>query len=211
MIRLVQRTLIIPRGDTGYFTIPQYAAANQNNKAIFTIFDPKTHTKIFEKQVDTDQELLNISFTHFDTVNLPVGKYKWDIKYYDNPTIVDEKVVDGVEVNSYYSAFSLPDCEIRETGDNLLTADDAPISTLTPSQLNVVNKLITELRETLAQTHTNVSHYPKIVEGYWYVWDATSSQFVNTNVSAEPIMDEYVKYEELTSLSQEDITDVIGE
>lgn len=35
------------------------------------------------------------------------------------------------------------------------------------------------------QTDTNVTHYPKIVDEYWYVWDATQNDFVNTGVDAE--------------------------
>lgn len=159
MIRLIQRTLIIPRGDTGFFTIPQLSAANAQNTAIFTIFDPITHTKIFDKQIDTSEDVLTISLTHFDTVNLPVGKYKWDIKFYENPVILDNAVVSGTEVNSYYSAFSLPDCEIRQTGDALLTADDAPIATLSPASLNVVNNLINELKNTLDTIQSLLSQY----------------------------------------------------
>lgn len=208
MIRLIQRTLIIPRGDTGFFTIPQFTAASPNNVAVFTIFDPTTHTKIFDKIISTSEDLLTISFTHFDTVNLPVGKFKWDIKYYENPTIIDNQIVDGVEVNSYYSAFSLPDCEIRQTGDALLTSDDAPVSTLSPSQLNIVDRLLNELRSTLQQMQTNVSHYPKIVDTYWYVWDAEHEQWVNTGVKAQPEMNEYVRHDELVALSEEEIQEI---
>lgn len=211
MIRLVQRTLIIPRGDTGFFTIPQLVAADAENTAIFTIFDQKTHTKIFEKAIDTSEDMLTISFTHFDTVNLPVGKYKWDIKFYKDPTFLDNELVDGIEVNSYYSAFGLPDCEIRETGDRLLTAEDAPVATLSPIQLNVLNNLIAELRTTLAQIESNVSHYPKIVDTMWYVWDAANGDWVNTGVRAEPAMNEYVRHDELESLSNTDILNILDE
>ena len=34
------------------------------------------------------------------------------------------------------------------------------------------------------QTDTNVTHYPKIVDGYWYVWNARQNDFVNTGVEA---------------------------
>ena len=211
MIRLVQRTLIIPRGDTGFFTIPQIAAADPNNIAVFSIFDPVKHTKIFEKQVDASGEILTINFTHFDTVNLPVGKYKWDIKFYQNPTIIDDQLVDGTEVNSYYSAFSLPDCEIRQTGDQLLTADDAPVSTMSPTQLNIVNSLVAELQAVLAQIQSNVSHYPKIVDLYWHVWDAENQQWVNTGIKAQPTMDEYVRHDELASIGSDEINSILSE
>lgn len=185
MIRLVQRTLIIPRGDTGFFSIPQLVTSNASNVAVFTIFDPIMHTKIFDKQVSTGEEMLTIGFSHFETVNLPVGKFKWDIKIYQEPVFENNIVIDGIEVDSYYSAFALPDCEIRQTGDALLTADDAPTSTLSPSELNLIGSLIQELRAAVQQTRENVSHYPIIREGYWYVWDATASEYVNTNVRAE--------------------------
>ena len=209
MIRLVQRTLIIPRGDTGSFSIPQLSAADGSNTAVFTIFDPITHTKVFDKQVSTSEEVLTVNFTHFDTVNLPIGKYKWDIKFYKDPTFLNDELVDGVEVNSYYSAFSLPDCEIRQTGDSLLTAEDAPIATVSPSQLNIVSNLISELQAVLVQMQTNVSHYPKIVDLYWHVWDAENQQWVNTGIKAQPEMNEYVRHDELGELSAQDVNDII--
>ena len=35
------------------------------------------------------------------------------------------------------------------------------------------------------QSETNVTHYPKIVDEYWYVWDASQNDFVNTGVDAK--------------------------
>lgn len=37
------------------------------------------------------------------------------------------------------------------------------------------------------QSATNVIHYPKVVDGYWYVWDASKSEYVNTNVDARGV------------------------
>ena len=51
MIRLVQRRLIIPRGDTGSFSISDII--NKENfyydVAVLTIWDEKTNKKIYEK------------------------------------------------------------------------------------------------------------------------------------------------------------------
>lgn len=143
MIRIVQRKLIIPRGDTGTFTIPATMAAS-GDVAIFTIFDCITHSKIFEKAVQSDTNNYVIEFTHNDTVNLKPGKYVWDIKFYKNPQYLDNELVNGDEVNSYYAGYTLPDCEIRETGDTLLTSDDAPTSTISPESLNIINAAINE-------------------------------------------------------------------
>ena len=118
MIRLIQRRLIIPRGDTGSFTIPAITTLDVNDVVVFSIFDPLTHRKIFQKRISALGQVLNIVFSHNDTANLQPGKYVWDIKYYKNPTIVDDEIVDSEEVNSYYAGFSLPVCEIRETAED---------------------------------------------------------------------------------------------
>lgn len=119
MIRLIQRRLIIPRGDTGSFTIPTLSTVDATDIAIFSIFDPLTHRKIFQKHITPEGQVLNIVFSHNDTSNLPSGKYVWDIKFYKSPIFnEDGEIVDGEEVNSYYAGFSLPVCEIRETAED---------------------------------------------------------------------------------------------
>ena len=151
MIRLAQRHLIIPRGDTGTFSIPMLATTNTGDYSVFTIFDPLLHKKIFEKIMTVNDGVLSIDFTHNDTVNLPVGEYVWDIKFYKNALIVDDVFVNGDEVDSYYAAFKLPICEIRETGDSLLMADDAPESKISPTQLNIITAAINDMeRDKLA-------------------------------------------------------------
>ena len=37
------------------------------------------------------------------------------------------------------------------------------------------------------QSETNVTHYPKIIDDYWYVWDASNEEYVNTNVDASGV------------------------
>ena len=49
MIRLIKRRLIIPRGDTGSFTIPTLTTVEQGDVAVFSVFDPLTRTTILEK------------------------------------------------------------------------------------------------------------------------------------------------------------------
>ena len=50
MIRLIQRRLIIPQGDTGTFTIPTQGSVSQGDQAVFAIYDNLTHTTVLEKQ-----------------------------------------------------------------------------------------------------------------------------------------------------------------
>lgn len=147
MIRLVQRKLIIPRGDTGTFSVPVLSADRAGDVAVFTIFDKMTQRKIYSKLINSEKGVFNIRFNHSDTVNLPAGKYYWDIKFYQNPVFVDDELVDGQEIDSYYAAFSIPECEIRETGDVMLAADDAPNALLEPNQLNIVNGALSAIQE----------------------------------------------------------------
>ena len=188
MIRLIQRRLIIPRGDTGSFSIPVLSKGGTNNIAVFTIFDETTRTKMFQKIISGEGDVLTIAFTHSDTVNLKPGKYVWDIKYYKNPEYIDDELVNGEEINSYYAGFSLPVCEIRETADNYLVSPEAPTATLSPEQLEIVTGAIHSLNEAIRKTQENVEHYPEIRDEVWYTWDAELGDYVNTGVRANGIV-----------------------
>lgn len=48
---------------------------------------------------------------------------------------------------------------------------------LTLSQETIINQLLYLMQ-------SNVEHYPKIENGYWYVWNAEEQEFVNTGVQA---------------------------
>ena len=37
------------------------------------------------------------------------------------------------------------------------------------------------------QSEANVTHYPKVINNCWYVWDATNEEYVNTNVDARGV------------------------
>lgn len=209
MIRLVKRQLIIPRGDTGSFAIPKLVQ-NVNGVAIFSILDPLTHTLVFQKEITSNNENLIIEFSHEETVNLPIGDFLWDIKYYVNPVYADGKIIDGEEIDSYYAGFSLPVCEIRQTGDSLLMADNAPGATLSINQLNLISHALAELTTAVQQTQTNVTHYPIIVDRHWYLWDATQEDYVDTGVAAEPDLELYVRVEDLTAITTEELDDIIN-
>lgn len=159
MIRLIQRRLIIPRGDTGEFSIPAITNKNTGDVAIFTIFDPLTQGRILQKKIDVTDNVLTIKFNHNETVNLPVGKFVWDIKFYANPVFVDNELVDGEEIDSYYAAFTLPVCEIRQTGDNLLVSDSAPQGVLAPNELNILTSTLNAMREYVEQVQENLDLY----------------------------------------------------
>jgi len=120
MIRLIQRRLIIPRGDTGSFTIPAQGTVEEGDIAVFSIYDPMIRKTVLEKEIAIEGELITIPFEHDDTVDLESKKYLWDIKIYKNPQRdEDGLLINGDEINSYYAAFSLPVCEIKEVAQNV--------------------------------------------------------------------------------------------
>lgn len=122
MIRMVQRRLIIPRGDTGSFSIPLLTGVAAGDVAVFSIYDTLTHSTVFEKEITLDgtEEQLVIPFVHQDTVNLQAKKYVWDIKIYNGPVRDEDGIlIDGAAINSYYASFSLPVCEIKEVAENV--------------------------------------------------------------------------------------------
>ena len=113
MIRLAQRRLIIPRGDTGSFSVPALIdeVPGAEMIAVFSIFNERK--RIWTHEYPVSGGMVRIGFEHNDTEQFPLGKYYWDIKIYVNPRY-DESglLIDGDEVHSYYAGFQLPECEI---------------------------------------------------------------------------------------------------
>ena len=116
MIRLAQRRLIIPRGDTGSFSVPALIdeIPDANIIAVFSIFNEQK--RIWTHEYPVSGGMVTISFEHEDTKDLPIGQYYWDIKIYVNPRYDDSGLlIDGDEVHSYYAGFKLPECVIALT------------------------------------------------------------------------------------------------
>ena len=118
MIRLIGRRLIIPRGDTGSFTIPTQGTVSTGDLAIFSIYDPLTQTTVCEKIIDATNETLTFYFSHNDTVNIePSERYQWDIKLYREPEYDENNnLIGGADIDSYYAAFGkdMPKCVIKQ-------------------------------------------------------------------------------------------------
>ena len=123
MIRLIGRRLVIPRGDTGSFTIPTQGTVEQGDLAIFSIYDPLTQTTVCEKIIDATEETLTFNFTHADTVKIePSDRYQWDIKIYRNPEYDENNnLINGEEIDSYYAAFgkNMPKCVIKQVAQRV--------------------------------------------------------------------------------------------
>ena len=132
MIRLVQRRLIIPQGDTGTFTIPTQGTVTSGDKAIFSIYDNLLHKVILEKKIDADAEEGKLTFT-FDSNDTIITKhgeqiepdergmrYSWDVTILRNPTFDEnDELIHADSVDSYYAAFSLPPCIIKKVTRNV--------------------------------------------------------------------------------------------
>ena len=70
MIRLIQRRLIIPRGDTGSFTIPLQGTVGENDTVIFFIYDPMTKKQVSFIKGEIENDVITINFTPDKTINL---------------------------------------------------------------------------------------------------------------------------------------------
>ena len=130
MIRLIQRRLIIPQGDTGTFTIPTQGTVEAGDKAILAIYDNLTHKTIIEKKIDATPDSLTFTFSSQDTITSINGepiepddrgnRYVWDITIERDP-LYDENdnLIHYDSVDSYYAAFGLPSCVIKGVARNV--------------------------------------------------------------------------------------------
>ena len=119
MIRIIGRRLIIPKGDTGFFSLPNCGPHEEGDVAVFSAKDKLTRKTIIEKIIDASGDGLLIEFKKEDTASLEAGKYFWDIKLYKNPIYNEDGIlIDAAEINSYYSAFEEPLLIIKEVAKN---------------------------------------------------------------------------------------------
>ena len=124
MIRVVQRRLIIPQGDTGEFSIPTQGTVSEGDVAILAIYDNLTHTTKLEKKINATEEILVFNFTTEDTINIEPtdnpGRYSWDIVIMRNPQYDSQDQLIGYQyTDSYYAAYKLPPCIIKRVTRNV--------------------------------------------------------------------------------------------
>lgn len=120
MIRILGTRLLIPKGDTGFFSLPNKGIFSKGDIAIFSVKDFLTQKTIIEKTIDASTPYLLIELKKEDTNNLVAGKYLWDIKIYKSPIYdEDDLLIDALEINSYYSAFEQPLLIVKEVAKNV--------------------------------------------------------------------------------------------
>ena len=56
--------------------------------------------------------------------------------------------------------------------------------TPTPVQQDAITEAIAALNSAVDKAETAITHYPQIVDDYWYIWDVTNGEYVNTNIKA---------------------------
>ena len=184
MIRLIRRRLIIPRGDTGSFSIPTLGNVSEGDIAVFGIFDPLTHKTVVMKIIAATEKYLTIPFKSEDTINLEPKKYNWDISIYRSPEYNEEgELIGAAEVHSYYSAFKLPICEITEvalemnnrwkTRDLLINTNNetipfSSIRTVYPwenLELNALSEKIYKIAQKYGYNNTEEAFWTRFSEG----------------------------------------------
>ena len=55
----------------------------------------------------------------------------------------------------------------------------------TPSQQSALDEAIAALNQAVEDAETAITHYPKVEDGYWYIWDVTDGEYVSTGVAAQ--------------------------
>lgn len=88
-------------------------------------------------------------------------------------------------------------------------SDDEPL----PEEQEIITQAINALNTAVSEANDTVSHYPKIIEGYWYVWDVTAGEYVTTGIKStgEDGYSPTVTVTEITGGHQVTITDENGD
>lgn len=54
-----------------------------------------------------------------------------------------------------------------------------------PAPTSIISQAIAALNDAIGKADAAVEHYPKIENGYWYIWEAESGEWANTGEQAE--------------------------
>lgn len=54
----------------------------------------------------------------------------------------------------------------------------------TPVQQDAIDQAIQALNSAVDEANAAVSRYPRIIDGFWYIWDAENGRYVNTDTPA---------------------------
>lgn len=121
-----------------------------------------------------------------DFSNTLHGTSKTMIGNENGVTIPDEYLKPGTMVYAWIVLNSGESGVVTEYQVNIPIDQRAKPTDVEPSenQQGVIDQLIGEMNSAVEKTEENVKHYPKIVDGYWYSWNAETDDFVNTGFKA---------------------------
>lgn len=93
------------------------------------------------------------------------------------------------------------------------TLIDDSAASAQPTAPSWVDQVVQDVTEHADRAEAAVSHYPQIVNGVWFVWDAEQSEFVSTGISAqgEDGVSPTVTVEAITGGHRVTITDASGD
>lgn len=137
-----------------------------------------------QRLVFTGVDLPNAYEVHFS--NTDRGDSKTAIGNADGVDIPDEFLLSGEQIRVWlFLHDGADDGETEYKGIIPVHTRARPTNAEpTPVQQDVITQTIAALNEAVEETETNVEHYPQIVEGYWWVWDAELGDWVSTGVKA---------------------------
>ena len=133
-----------------------------------------------------DLELPEAYEVHFAN-ELSSGETITQIGNADGVTIPDEFFTEGKMVYAWiYLHTGENDGETEYSISIPVTARPQPSDTPpTPQEQSAINQAIAALNIAVEKSDTNVLHYPKIENGTWWVWDANTDAWVDTQVEAQ--------------------------
>lgn len=107
VIRLIGTRIIMPRGDTGSFVLPNQGFPSETDIALFSVKDSLTQEVVIEKEIDASGSHLCVFLEHEDTCKLEAKDYIWDITIFRKPKrdIETNEIISGVEVETYYACY----------------------------------------------------------------------------------------------------------
>lgn len=131
-------------------------------------------------------ELPDAYEVHFS--NSVIGTSKTSVGNADGVSIPDEFLLSGEDIHLWLFLHTGEDDGETEYEGLIKVYRRAEPTDIqpTPVQQDVITQTIAALNAAVDKSETNVTHYPKIVDRYWYVWDAENEEWVNTNVIATP-------------------------
>lgn len=117
MVRIIYPAdIVLPRGDSGYVQIKVPYFTDEDDIALFVVWDKHhPHHPVWQQIAYLEDGIVTLTFGKDIAWALMPGRYNWDVKIYHNPEYNEEGCVIGAETtDSLYGAYRLPKLLITE-------------------------------------------------------------------------------------------------